>query len=145
MKKILFCKRLQENVNAGMIILACVIMIAFLISACAGSKKMQSSASMDETVKASAESGDNIKMASAEDESGKSEISDDQTIECRKIEFTGSRFKKKVCKTKAQWAWESGVSNKNAEDLQKNTDRSFSKNVPVANDSGGFPGAGVPR
>jgi hypothetical protein len=142
----MFFKR--KLIFRGITILACFFMIAFLTSACAGSNKMQASSSMDQTVQATVKNGensDNIKMASAEDESGKSEISDDQTIECRRIATTGSRFKKKLCKTKAQWAWESGVGNKKAEELQKKTDRSFSTAVPAANDSGGFPGASVPR
>ena len=115
-------------------ILACVFMIAFSTGACAGKNKMQVSSIEDETVQATAES-----------DSKNGEISDDQTLECRRIATTGSRFKKKTCKTKAQWAWESGARNRQAEKLKKKTARSFSTAVPAANDGGSFPGAGVPR
>ncbi len=138
MRKVLFISRLSKffRVNSA-INFACVFMIAFVMGGCAGTKKetniMQASSDMNKTV-----------LASANVASEKSEISDDQTIVCRRIAPTGSRLKRKVCKTKALWALEAGSGNKAAEDLQKGVDRNRSIAVPSTDAMGGM-SVGVPR
>lgn len=120
MKKIFYLKRIKSS---SIVNLSCVFMIVLLTGACTTTDKKQSS------VKA---------------ESELSEISGDQTIECRRKATTGSRFKRKICKTKAQWARESGAGNKAAGDLQRDADRSYSTNSGVPAE-GTFPGTSVPR
>ncbi len=122
MTKTLFLKRLKEKFRKGIISLACIFLIALLTGACAGKNKMQ---------------------ASAQDKSKTSEIIGDQTIECRKRAPTGSRLKRKICKTKAQWAREDHSKQQTAEQLQKDSERNRRLNVSPAD--GTFPGAAVPR
>lgn len=119
----IFLKRSKEKTRSSIVNLACFFMIILLTGACAGTGKKQSAVIA---------------------ESELSEIKGDQTIECRRIAFTGSRFKKKICKTKAQWAREAGVGNKAAGDLQKAADRSYSTNTGAPAE-GMFPGTSVPR
>ena len=119
-KKVLFTKVKEHASFIRITSLACVLIIAFLTGACAGEKKMQ---------------------APAKVEPEPSEIIGDQTIECRKRAVTGSRFKRKICKTKAQWAREDSAGNKAAGELQKQADKSYSTNTG-APPKGTFPGAG---
>lgn len=122
-KKTLFRKVKEHTEFRGIISPAGVLIIVFLTGACAGTNKMQAS------------------------EKGKSELSEitgDQTIECRRRAPTGSRLKKKICKTKAQWAREDHVKQKTAERLQRDADRSLS-NATSNTDSMGGMSAGVPR
>ena len=93
MRKILFFKRLKENVRASSVNLACVFMIALLTGACASEYKKQTSSYANETG-----------QVSAKGESENGETNDDQEIECRWKVFTGSLLKRKVCLTKAEWA-----------------------------------------
>ena len=132
MRKVLFWD-LSEDFWGRMISLTSIFMIVLLMGACAGKKEMLASSNLDEAVQASTKS-----------ETAGSEISDDQTIVCRRIAPTGSRLKRKVCKTKALWALESGSGNKAAGDLQQEIDRNYSKTAPSTDAMGGM-SAGVPR
>ena len=133
-------KRFKED---AVIYLICIVLISLFFPGCVVTDKKQTSL---KDMPQNNKTDNDQKLASEKDESKNDDISDDQIIECRKIVFTGSRFKKKVCKTKAQWAWEdSGGKSDVAEKLQKDADRSFSKSVSNAANSGSFPGASVPR
>ena len=134
MKFFLFFRKLRENARAVTVNLACVFLIILITGACAGTKKMQTTSGVNETLLASAEKGSKINA-----------ISDDQKMVCRHMKFTGSIFKKKVCKTQAQWDWENENKHEHAEKLQKDADESRSQYVPIDPLSGTFPGAGVPR
>ena len=140
MRKVLIFKKLKENVRSGIVTLACVFMIILLTGACAGTSKMQIASNVNATDQVT-------DQAPVKGVSEKSEISDDQTIVCRRKAPTGSRLKKKICKTKAQWAREAGAGNKNAGDLQKDVDQNLSRNTGAGADvmGGSFPGASVPR
>ena len=92
MRKILFFKRLNENVRGCWVNLACLAMIVLLTGACASEYKKQTL------------SYENITgPVSAKGESENGETNDDQKILCREIRIPGSRIKEEFCATKAQW------------------------------------------
>ncbi len=116
-----------------MLSFVCIFTISLLIGACAGTNKMQKSANMNETAQIIAKA-----------DSKENKIDDEQEIVCRHKAITGSRFKRKICKTKAQWAREDHSKQQTAEKLQKDTDRSSSLSVPSGDAFGGM-SVGVPR
>ena len=122
MKKRIFFRKRKEDIKIGMENLACIFIVALLTGACAGSNRMQ---------------------ASVHDKSKPSEIIGDQTIECRRRAPTGSRLKRKICKTKAQWAREDDIKQQTAEKLQKDSEKNQRLYVPPK--SGQFPGTSPPR
>jgi len=107
MRKILFFKRLKENVRAGWVNLACVFMIVLLTGACAGTYKKQTSSYYD------------------------------QEIVCREIRFTGSRMKKKVCAPKADWAARDKKYRKKTEEWLDDVMDVSAIHVPDMDSSGG--------
>jgi len=112
MKKIIFFNRLKENVRGSMASLAYVFMIALLTCACASTDKKQTSPyaiALDQIL--------------TEGESENSETNDDQEIVCRTREITGSRFKEKVCATKAEWAELDKKNRAEADYLDREIDR----------------------
>ena len=119
MRKVLFF----ENAKSNAVKLSYIFIITLLMYGCAGTGNMQ---------------------ASANDEPQKSEAIGDQTIECRRRAVTGSRFKRKICKTKSQWAREDHNKQQTAEGLQRDADRSSSIAVPQVDAMGGM-SVGVPR
>ncbi len=88
-------QRLLNNAKAGMVATACVFLIALLLGACAGgnNKQMSPMANADEMNQASgtAEADDGL-------------TAEEKEIVCRMKATTGTRFKRRICATKAQWA-----------------------------------------
>ena len=121
MQKNIFLNKLQKNIATNILCLMFFLITMFLTGACAGSNQQTS---INEGPKPS-------------------KIVGDQTIECRRRATTGSRFKRKICKTKSQWAREDHSKQETAEQLQKDAERNSRLSVSPA--SGTFPGAAVPR
>lgn len=135
MGNILFFKKLMENVGASRVTIAAVFMIVLLMGACAGGNKKPTLSQANETGQVSAKA-----------EPGNGETSGDQEIVCRYRKFTGSRFKHKVCNTKAQWA---RLDNKNAEKTDSFLDEidktSRTAILPESDGMGGGGASGMPR
>lgn len=112
-----FYFRTLNKYRAGIVYLAAVIVVFLMLGACTGTKKMQ-------TAQATTDFGD-------------------QTIVCRRRAPTGSRLKKNICKTVAQWEREDQVKRGTAEDLQQGAEQSQRTWVDL--ETGTFPGASVPR
>ncbi len=88
MRTLLFFKRLKENPEAVRAFLACVFMIALLTA----------TYSCEHTNRTTPNASDPAQV------SDKGPAGDDQEVVCRTRQVTGSRFKERVCLTKAEWA-----------------------------------------
>jgi len=107
MIEISFLERLEENVRAIRANLACVLMIALLTGACATGDTRQASPEVPSSpsiAEVSSSDANETGQVSAEAGLGNAVNSDDYEEECRTIKVTGSRFKKRVCASKAEWA-----------------------------------------
>ena len=107
MREILFLKRLKENVRASRVNLACVIMIALLTGACASGDTKQTSLEISphpSFAELSGSDSNETDQVSKEGQPKNAVNSDDYEEECRTIKVTGSRFKRRVCASRAEWA-----------------------------------------
>jgi hypothetical protein len=107
MIEVSFLERLEENVRAISANLACVLMIALLTGACATGDTRQASPEISpppSVAEVSSSDANEAGQVSAEGEPKRTVNSDDYEEECRTIKVTGSRFKKRVCASKAEWA-----------------------------------------
>jgi hypothetical protein len=86
-------KMLDKIKTTHLSITVSIFMISILIYACTGTRNKDTSIIKNAT--------DQITSA---DKSGTNNTNDDQKIECRTDAKTGTRFKKKICATKAEWA-----------------------------------------
>ena len=128
-------QELFKNVRTSMITIICVFITALLMSACAGENKNQMSPLAKETGKVAA-AGQMDSSATA----------DDQEIICRMTSTTGSRFKRKVCATKAQWAMLDGKNQDKTDEFKREIDRNDRQNTgSVGSDSMGGQTMGMPR
>ena len=93
MRKLLFFRGIKKNPRVSLQIIACIFMIALLMSACANENKAEMSPLANEEAQLSLE-GDIENV----------EATGNQELICRTTRITGSRFAHKVCATKAQWA-----------------------------------------
>ncbi len=134
MRKILYFERFKGNVRAGMVNMACVLMIALLTGACAGGYKKQTSSYSNETGQVS-EKG--------ETENG--ETKDDQKIVCRWIVQTGSRMKKKYCTTQAKWTKYDKEKGKKSAEFIRDVSQDTAVGTGSGTDAMGGQTSGVPR
>jgi hypothetical protein len=134
MEKILFIKGLKQNVREGTVNLACVFMILLLTCACAGVDKKQASPRATTIDKV---------LTKGESENG--EINDDQEIVCRDVVYTGSRLKRRVCATKAEWDVIDGKNRKIADDFDREVKRNDGVNTGSSGDSMGGQSGGMPH
>ena len=107
MRMTVFIKRLNENVRAIRAYLACVFVIALLTGACASGDTKQRSLEISpppSPAELSSSDANETGQISAKGESENAVNSDDYEEECRTIKVTGSRFKRRVCAPKAEWA-----------------------------------------
>lgn len=127
-------KGLMKNVKASRVNIACIFMIALLTGACASEYKQQASSYSNETG-----------QVSVKGESENGEANDDQEIVCRTIVRTGSRFKEKICATKAEWAVYDKKNNGNTDVLTNDLNRGTRVNTGPSIDPMGGQSTGIPR
>jgi hypothetical protein len=134
MSKILFFKRLKENVGMSMVNLACVLMIVLLTGACVTGSNKQTTSHANETG-----------QVSAKDESKNVVTDDSQEIECRRRAVTGSRLKKKICRTKAEWAAIDNKRRKKSDEFLRDMSQESGVNTGEGTDPMGGMSSGMPR
>ena len=135
MRRILFFKRLKDNVRASMLNLACVFMIALLMGACASSEyNKQTSSHANETG-----------QVSAKGDSENAEINDSQEMECRATRSPGSRVKKKICLPKWQWAAIDEERTRKSKDFVRDVEQDSRRSLDSGVDSAGGQSSGMPR
>jgi hypothetical protein len=167
MREILFLKGLKESVRASRVYLPCVFMIAFLTGACASGDTKQTSfeipppPSIAELSTSGANETGQV-SAKGESENGVTELtriptlpvtpqepaevegvnSDDYEEECRNIAVTGSRLKRRICASKAEWAAFDRRNRKDTEQLYRDADKidvnTGSGTDPFGGQSGGM-------
>ncbi|MBN1905246.1 MAG: hypothetical protein JW927_09135 [Deltaproteobacteria bacterium] len=79
------------------------------------------------------------------DESGKSTTEDDQKIVCRNLHVTGSRFKNRVCVTKAEWAIRDGKNKEKLDEFDRDVSGRTGVNTGTGGDGMGGMSSGMPR
>lgn len=79
------------------------------------------------------------------DDSGKGTIEDDQKIECRNLPVTGSRFKNRVCTTKAEWAIRDGKNKEKLDEFGRDMSGRTGINTGTGGDPMGGMSGGMPR
>lgn len=133
MSTTLFFKSLRKNVRTSRVTIACVFMIVLLVGACAGGNTKQTLSQANETRQVSAKTG-----------SENGETSGDQEIICRHKKYTGSRFRHKVCATKAQWARLDRKDAADTEEIIDGLNRNSGLNTGSSDSMGGA-SSGAPR
>jgi hypothetical protein len=79
------------------------------------------------------------------DESNKGTSEDDQKIECRNLHVTGSRFKNRVCTTKAEWAIRDGKNREKTDQFDRDVSGRSGINTGSGGDAMGGMSGGMPR
>jgi hypothetical protein len=70
---------------------------------------------------------------------------DDQKIECRNLHVTGSRFKNRVCTTKAEWAIRDGKNRDKLDEFDRDMSGRTGINTGSGGDAMGGMSGGMPR
>ncbi|NLD35817.1 MAG: hypothetical protein GX654_03025 [Desulfatiglans sp.] len=70
---------------------------------------------------------------------------DDQKIECRNLHITGSRFKNRVCATKAEWAIKDGKNKESTDQFGRDVSGRSGINTGTGGDGMGGMSSGMPR
>ena len=132
-----FFQRLRETGRARMLTAICLILSALLMGACASGIKKQASPPPADEIGRASETGDADQVASNED---------DQEIVCRMRATTGTRFKRRICATKAQWASLDSKNQEKTDEFNREIRRSESIETGVGGtDAMGGQTIGVPR
>ena len=129
-------QRLLNNVQAGIVTVACVFLIALLVSACASGNKKQI---------APLASADGINQASETGEADTGMTADDKEIVCRMKATTGTRFKRRICATKAQWAKLEEKNQQDTDEFRREAGKKDGLNTGMETDAMGGQSIGVPR
>ena len=167
MRRVPFFRRLEENARASWVYLACVFIIALLTGACASGDTKQASfeippppsmaelstSDANETGQASAKGGSEngvteltriptLPITPQEPAEVEAVNSDDYEEECRTVAVTGSRLKRRICASKAEWAAFDRRNRKDTEQLYRDADKTDvntgSGTDPFGGQSGGM-------
>ncbi|NLA75693.1 MAG: hypothetical protein GX846_09545 [Deltaproteobacteria bacterium] len=101
-------KRLKQPENLSsihLLITLLIIIISLLVFACTGAHKETSS--IEKVTDQAVATGDTGKTG------------DDQEIVCRNLHITGSRFKNRVCATRAEWAVRDGKNKEKTDNFSR--------------------------
>lgn len=120
----------QYNSNTiHLIITVLICVIALMVCACTATHDKDTSSINKVT-----------DQVSKNDDSNAGNTGDDQEIECRNLHITGSRFKNRVCTTKAEWAIKDGKNNEETDEFSRDVSRRSGVNTGSGSEmSGGMP------
>ncbi|GEM_PF-3178477 len=126
--------KLSKTITIYLAIPVLVCLTALFLCACTSTGKNETS-----TINSVAD------QAAKSDESGKETTEDDQKIECRNLPVTGSRFKNRVCTTKAEWAKRDGKNREKTDEFSRDVSGRAGINTGTGGDAMGGMSGGMPR